>query len=146
MSKRIMIPWGGKAKKSLALILKPYEASVVSKNILIILTSREIRISDYVKKYSEEESTRKRYIRVFFSEPITPLNEEPYPRFHGGIIENFDVRYTNLGFSKYLTLIVPGSFLYNYIVLTENSLSIECSVKKSVYFEEYKTSLTIYFV
>jgi len=141
-----MIPWDEKSKKSLALILKPYEASIVSKNILIILTFREIRISDYVKNYSEEESTRKRYIRVFFSEPLIPLNEEPYTKFHGGIIENFDIRYTNLGFSKYLTLIVPGSFLYNYLVLAENSLSIECSIKKSVYFEKYRNSLTIYFV
>jgi len=145
MSKRIIIPWDEKGKKSLALILKPYEATIVSKNVLITLLPREIKVVDGISKFSEEESSRKRYVRVFFEKPIEPINEKP-ERPYEGIFENYEVRFANLGFSKYLTVIVPGSFLYNYIVLSENSISIECSVKKTIYFEKTGSSLTIYFV
>jgi len=145
MSRRIIIPWDERSKKSLALILKPYEATVVSKNVLITLLPREIKVVDDVDRFSEEESSRKRYVRVFFRKPIEPINEKPEKHYEG-IFENYEVRFTNLGFSKYLTIIVPGSFLYNYVVLSENSVSIECSIKKTVYFEKIKSSLTIYFV
>ncbi len=145
MSRRIIIPWDERGKKSLALILKPYEATIVSKNILITLLPREIRITNNIGKFSEEESSRKRYVRVFFEESIKPINEES-ERPYEGVFENYEVRFVNLGFSKYLTIIVPGSFLYNYIVLSESSISIECSAKKTVYFEKIRSSLTIYFV
>ncbi len=145
MSKRLIIPWDSKGKKSLALILKPYEATIVSKNVLITLLPREIRITDDIDKFSEEETSKKRYIRVFFRNPVEPISEKP-GRHYEGVFENYEVRVTNLDFSNYLTIIVPGSFLYNYIVLSENSISIECSIKKTVYFEKTDKSLTIYFV
>lgn len=147
MSKKIYIVWGRKKDETLMLSIKPWEFILLSKNILIIFIPKEVRVSGPIEKHVEESYGKKRYIYVKFSEKLLPLTGKGEYVLKRKIIENFEVRITDLDFTKYLTIIMPGTFLYNYALLSDDELIIETSTKKEVYFEKLKElMLTIYFV
>lgn len=145
MVKRLYIEWVPK-KGSLMATFKPYELVIAFKNIIFMLLPREVRISSNVEKFEEEKHGKKHYIYVKLSENVNPISAKGEYVQKPRIIEGFELRYTNIDFSRYLTVITPGIFLYNYMIISDNEVFIETSVNKEVYFEELKGALTIYFV
>lgn len=145
MSGKLYVEWIPK-RGSLMVTFKPYELTIAFKNIVFMFLPREARVSNNVKEYRESKYGRKRYIRVKLSSSVIPISARGEPIVKPRIIGNFELRYTNLDFLRFLTIITPGAFLYNYAILSDEGLCIETSASKEVYFEEIKDSLTIYFV
>ena len=125
---------------------KPYELIIAFKNVVFMFLPREVRVSNNVKTHREGKHGKKCYVYVELSNNVTPISVKGEVINKPRIIGNFELRYTNLDFSRYLTIITPGAFLYNYAILFDEGLCIETSANKEVYFEKIRDSLTIYFV
>ena len=60
----------------------------------------------------------------------------------------FEVRLTEVdGLERYLTIVTPGGFLYDYVVVTSDKLMFETKARRKLYQESVPgESLTIYLV
>ncbi len=60
----------------------------------------------------------------------------------------FEVRLTSInGLGDYLTIVTPGGYLYDYVILTNDSVMFETSARRKTYREEMPgEALTIYLV
>ena len=95
-----------------------------------------------------EPSVKKRTIYVFH-EDLGFIESPPYIDLRAGqsrVYENFDLRPVDLDFEQYLTIVTPGSFLYDYVIVTKRKTGVIMSAKRDVYIEETKNSLIIYLV
>ena len=97
--------------------------------------SVEVRVPYTVKRDVEDRNRRTVFIE--FREELKPIEQPPRVDIVGrNYVGNFEVVYTDLEFGRYLTIITPASFLYDYLVLTSRDLMLYMPAKRKVYFEE----------
>ncbi|ALU12296.1 hypothetical protein EYM_02185 [Ignicoccus islandicus DSM 13165] len=112
----------------------------------IVLDARTITFPKGSKVYYAEP-TKKKMVIVIEHPPIRFVEDPPRvdlvanDRFY---YMGFDVRATDLDFEKYLTVVVPGSFLYDYVIVTSNKSEVAMSAKRKAYLEETEKSSIIY--
>ncbi len=114
----------------------------------IILDARTITIPKESKVKVAEPSVKKRTLYVFHRD-LGFIDSPPYIDLRAGqsrVYENFDLRPVDLDFEQYLTIVTPGSFLYDYAIITRKKTGVIMSAKREIYVEETKNSLIIYLV
>ncbi len=132
----------------LRLVFKNSFLEIISKNYRFILRPRIVIVEGTVKEYnvvSPHRHGKYKYVYIELSEEVKPFDKKgrvPRP----GIIEGFEVNYQDMGFEEYLTIVTPGAFLYQYIILTTSMLTICLSAKKEAYIDLENNVVTIYVV
>ncbi len=114
----------------------------------IVLDARTLTFPKGSKVYYAEP-TKKKAVIVVEHEPLK-LEERPPAvdmvandkRHYMG----FEVRATDLDFRWYLTIVVPGSFLYDYAIISPDKSEVVMSAKRKVYVEETSKSEVVYLV
>ncbi len=105
-------------------------------NALLAFEPRLILVEARYAGYQEAADEKRRRLVIEFAEPIKPV-KPPRIDFAGEKpLGLFEVRVVDLEFEKYLTAITPGSFLYDYFVVTSTRILVETSSKRRFYYEE----------
>ena len=124
------------------------ELEIITGDLKIILRPRAIIFINGVTDYELGESGRKakkKYIYIYPRNGIEPINKcgkllKEYT------LDRFEIMYQKLSFNEYMTIITPGEYLYDYIILTNDTVTIAMSGKKEAYFYREEDKLTIYIV
>jgi hypothetical protein len=139
------VKWG--AVEALRLEVGSDTLRVIAENADIVL---EPRMADINAKYSykkEVEDSNRKTLYIGLREPIKPLKAPRIDIVGRSYVGNFEVIYTDLDFEKYLTIITPASFLYDYVVLTTTEIMFHMIARRQVYFEEEPYDhIRVYFV
>ena len=138
----LYIRWG--KGKALGIGLGGGELEIVSANMNIILHPRDIVIEGKVDKYEDVVAGKRKYIYVYFKESLQPLDASRIDIGDVEVINGFEVRITNIEVARYLTIITPGAYLYNYVIVSDNILSAEVNTRREVYYEKMDKGLMIY--
>ncbi len=119
---------------------------VVFENMEIELRPRAVIVrggAGDVEGAVEEKKRGKKYIYISLREPPRGLGHTC--GFEKADTGGFEARVTDLGFAHYLTIVTPGPYLYDYIVVTDTLILVTCSGKKSVYVDREDDVVTLYF-
>jgi hypothetical protein len=127
------VRWGRGALR-LAVSSDVLEVTAANANIVFELRSVIVEAKYTYKK--DVEGANKRNLYIGFAEEIKPLEAPRVDIASRNYIGYFEVIYTDLEFERYLTVITPASFLYDYVVLTSSELMLQMSPRRKVYFEE----------
>ena len=114
----------------------------------IVLDSRSITFPKGAKVYYAEP-TKKKMALIALHEPLELLKSPPRVDMVYGeskFVNGFELRAVDLDFEVYLTVVVPGSFLYDYAIITPTKTEIMMSAKRNVYLEETSSSSVVYLV
>ncbi len=60
-------------------------------------------------------------------------------------VDGFSFTYTNLGFEKYLTIILPAEYIYKYAILTTRTLAVISSPRRKAFTENLEEETILYF-
>ncbi len=121
---------------------------VIGRKGKIILDARTIAVPKDSEIKIAEPSVKKRTIYVFHDD-LGLVDSPPYIDLRAGqsrVYENFDLRPVDLDFEQYLTIVTPGSFLYDYVIISRKKTGVIMSAKREVYVEETGKSLIVYLV
>jgi hypothetical protein len=137
--------WGGAS--ALELRMKGDTLTVRASNASITFEPRSAVVEARYTYKREVQDVNRKTLFIGLAEPLKPI---PAPRVDivgRTYIGNFEVVYTDLDFEKYLTIITPSNYLYDYIVLTSREIMFHMIARRQVYFEEEPyEKLIIYFV
>jgi len=116
-------------------------------NFELELRPRTIILKNY-SRYRVGTDQRRKYVYVYFDEKIKPLDKcDQFLEIKGvRYIDSYEFRYTRTFYDEYYTIVVPGIFYIEYIILSSTKLGIVLSKKREVYFEETSEYLIIYIV
>ena len=89
---------------------------------------------------------KKKYLYINFKEKIKGFVGRRYSQETEFILRNFEVKILDLEFERYITIITPGPFLYNYVIISQDQLVIELSGKREVYIDRELKMITVYIV
>ncbi len=100
-----------------------------------------------VREYSDE---KRRWVYIDIPGGIKGVEA---PRIdidssHPKLLGLFEVRLTEVeGLDRYLTIVTPGGFLYDYVIITSDKVMFETKARRKLYRESVPgESLTIYLV
>lgn len=140
----LYVRWG--KGKALGLGLSGGELEIVSANTRILLHPRDIVIEAQVEKYEDVIAGKRKYLYVYFRNTIEPLDAPRIDISDVEVVDGFEVRATNIEFARYLTIITPGAYLYNYVIISDNVLTAEVNTRREIYYEQITKGVTIYFL
>ncbi len=115
-------------------------------NNIILLRPRTISVEKNVAGNKIVYSKKKRYAYVIFSKHLLPYSDFGKKAVDEYIDYQIEVRYTRLKYGNYLTINLPGAYLYDHVILTDDQMCIVISAKRNAYFERTDGGLTIYLV
>lgn len=116
--------------------------------MLIELRPRTIVVKNNIKSFEERDvgkTRKKKVIYIDFRESLKLFMGQG-EQVKEILVDGYEIRRQDLGFDEYLTIITPGTHLYDYIILSSSTLAIVLSGKRQVYFDKEDTVLTIYIV
>ncbi len=124
------------------------ELLVKAGNLKIMLRPRVIIVEGVQTEHEVGEAgkrSKKKYVYIYPDQGIRSLEGR------GKIIneynmDRFEIKYQRLSFNEYLTIITPGEYLYDYIIITRDTITIAMSGKREPYFYKENNRLTIYLV
>lgn len=105
-------------------------------NAELLFEPRSLTIEAKYTYKREVEDRNRKTLFIGFAEELKPLEAPRVDIVGRNYIGNFEVVYTDLEFERYLTVITPASFLYDYFVLTSRDVMLYMQAKRKVYFEE----------
>ncbi len=126
--------------------LRDSEYLLLFANNTILFRPRSIFVEKNVAGNKIVYSKKKRYVYVIFSKHLLPYSEFGKKGVDEYIDYLIEVRYTRLKYGNYLTINLPGAYLYDHVILTDDQMCIVISAKRNAYFERTDDGLTIYLV
>ncbi len=138
-----LVRWGS---GSLRLKAGESSLSVDAANASILLESRMLRINGSVGSWADAALGRDRWVYVDFREEFKPIPTRRGATSRVLLKGLYDARSIDVGFEKYLTIVVPGFFLYDYVIISSWRMAVKSPAKRSFYFDHTDASLTIYIV
>ncbi|MET1101051.1 MAG: hypothetical protein ABWW69_01035 [Pyrodictiaceae archaeon] len=133
-ARRVYIKWGIGA---LELNVSPDLLEVSATNMRMYFEPRSIVVEAVYEEPRVTDTEKHRNIYIGLPEGVKPLEKPPRLDVVGRQLVNLvDIRVVDLGFDRYLTIITPGGFLYDYIVLTTGVLYVRALAKRKVFFEK----------
>lgn len=126
--------------------LRDSEYLLLFANNTILFRPRSIFVEKNVAGNKIVYSKKKRYVYVIFSKHLLPYSEFGKKAVDEYIDYQIEVRYTRLKYGNYLTINLPGAYLYDHVILTDDQMCIIISAKRNAYFERTDDGLTIYLV
>lgn len=112
----------------------------------ITLDARSLTFPKDAKVYYAEP-TKKKIAIIATYEPLELIERPPrVDMVHGEVklLNAFELRAVDLDFEVYLTVVVPGSFLYDYAIITPSKTEIIASTKRKIYLEKTSKSSIVY--
>ena len=104
----------------------------------IVLDARSITLPKDAEVFYAEPKLKNRVVYAFYS-PLKSVEKPPYVDMLSGerrVYGSFELRAVDADFEQYLTVITPGSFLYEYAIITPKKLAIVTSAKRDFYLED----------
>ena len=141
-SGRLRVSWG---EGHLELRFVEDWLEVHAANCRVVLAPRSVEVHGKAAGHRESLVGKRKYIYVELAEPLKPL-KGPGERVEKLLAGGFEITGTDVEFSRYLTIITPGFYLYNYAVLSDTSLALEVSTRREAYFNQEGGKLTLYLV
>ncbi len=128
------VKWG--QTKALELRVSGDTLTIRAANMEIRMEPRSLELrGKYTYKREVEDQSRKT-LYIGFGEKLQPVEAPRIDILGSAYVGNFEVRYTDLDFEKYLTVITPANYLYDYAVVTTRELMLHMSPRRKVYYEE----------
>jgi hypothetical protein len=127
------VKWGNGA---LELIPSYNSLQIRAKNYEFAFEPRSIVIEGKYGAKREIDHLNRKTVFIEFVEEVQPLNPPRIDIVGRNYVGNFEVVYTDLEFERYLTVITPADFLYDYFVLTSTDLMLYMQSKRKIYYEE----------
>ncbi len=81
----------------------------------------------------DEKRTR---VYIDLAEEVKPLEPVRIDLIGSRTLGLFEVRLTDLEFRRYMTVVTPADFLYDYFIVSDDQVMIEMSGRRKVFFEE----------
>ncbi len=139
------VKWGGTG--ALRLEVDSDTLRVTARNAVFTFEPRHVDVEARYSYKKEVQDSNRKTLYIGLREPIEPLEAPRIDVVGRNYVGNFEVIYTDLDFEKYLTIITPANFLYDYAVITTTELMFHMIARRQVYFEEEPYErLRIYFV
>ena len=114
----------------------------------IVLDARSVTLPKEAEVRYAEPSVKRRAFYAFYER--LPTAEFPpavdMVANDRRVYRGFELRATDLDVEQYLTVVTPGSFLYDYVIITPNKMGIYLSSKREGYLEETSKSKILYLV
>ncbi len=135
--------WSG----SLVFRVSSEQLVVGSRNTSVDLRQRTVIVKAPIESYEVfyDENSRKKYVYIYFRGNIRPF-ERRCRVVDREAIGVFEIRVVDKEFESYLTIVTPGFYLYDYVILTRDSIAIVLSGNRQVYFDKGVDHLTVYIV
>ncbi len=140
------VRWG--PGKALELEVAEDVMIIRGRNIEVDLEPRSVRIEApefYVKEYSDEKRKR---VYVELPQGVEGLEAPRIDIDSKSMVGYFEVRVSEIeGLDRFLTIVTPGGFLYDYVIITSDKLMFETSARRKTYQENVPgETITIYLV
>ncbi|ABU81187.1 hypothetical protein [Ignicoccus hospitalis] len=114
----------------------------------IVLDARSVTLpKDSEVRYSEP-TVKTRAFYAFYAR-LPTLTRPPAVDMVANdrrVYRGFEIRAVDLDVQQYLTVVTPGSFLYDYVIITPNKMGIYMNSKREGYLEETSKSKILYLV
>jgi len=117
---------------------------VESTSVFFEIRPRMVVVKGY-SSYREGEWLKKKYVYIYFSGELKPFPERLEQASHT-IRDLYEILYTKTFYDEYYTVILPGSFLIDYIIFASNVLLLAMSSKRKVFYEKLNSQLVVYLV
>ncbi len=130
--------------KALGVKIGGGELEVIAANTKIALHPRDIVVEGKVKGYEDIVAGKRKYVYVYFNEPLIGLTPPRIDLGNVEVIGGFEIRVTRINSTGYLTIITPGAYLYNYVIISLEALSAEVNTRREVYYEDTGTGVAVY--
>jgi hypothetical protein len=114
-------------------------------NNVLELRPRTLIVKKY-RGYRIGEDPKNKYLYIYLAEKIRSFPGKISSEKEEYMIGNYVLKRTITKYDEYYTIITPGYFLYEYIILTSEEIGIAMSRKREVYFEPENGSLIVYLV
>ena len=144
--KKLYIAWDSKGRYGLLSSLRGEALTIAAYNITLTFNPRGIDVVANIGDVKVYDIGKRKYVYIFLNERIKPLPTGKSDIVDKEFIGSFEVVVTRINGNNYLTIITPGSWLYNYVILTDDTLLIEMSSKKDVYFEKLEDEIVVHIV
>ncbi len=139
------IKWG-----SGSILLKSIASDLVLKtdNLYLELRQRVVVVEGSIGSYeivSSGRSGKRKHVYIKLRDSVKPLGRKGVV-VDREYIDNFEIRVLEKEFGKYITVVTPGAFLYDYIILSDDIIMVSLSGKREAYIDLEDNRLTIYVV
>ncbi len=125
--------WGGGAVE---LRVRGESFAVRAANAELLFEPRYVVVeARYAARRSVSDERRTR-VYVELAEEIKPLEPRRIDLVGSRVLGLFEVRLTDIEFRRYLTVVTPAGFLYDYFVVSDDTVMLEASARRKVFFEE----------
>ncbi len=138
--------WGGGGSvllrdkgSSIIIVFSNAEIELRQRSIIV----RKTRVAGVEGAGEEKKRGKKKYVYVLLEESLSGLATSC--GLEQAVIDGFEARVTSIGASPYLTVITPGPYLYDYVIVSENTVAAACSGKRSIYVDRDEDAVTLYF-
>jgi len=114
----------------------------------IVLDNRIITLPKESRVYYAEPTVKKRSLYAFYNR-LPTLKSPPSIDMVANerrVYRGFEIRAVDIDVEQYLTVVTPGSFLYDYVIITPTKMGIYLSAKRDAYLEETSKSKVLYLV
>ena len=110
--------------------------TVVAANAALYFEPRSVLVeADYEEPVAISDEKRL-YVYIGFRGKLEPL-EAPRIDVVGRYVDELgELRLVDLEFNRYLTILTPGDFLYDFAVITPDKLFFQTNARRKVYFEK----------
>ncbi len=118
---------------------------LVFSNARIVLEPRRLLLEGVGARQRSRNDGRRLRVLLEASEPLKPIT--PPPRIdidYTGVVGGFQVMYTSLGFENYITVVTPGTHLYDYVVVSSTLVYMEASGRRTAFYEGLDGGLAVY--
>ncbi len=115
-------------------------------NLEAVFEPRTVLVEGRYASHRLLTDDRRARVYIDLANPLEPLEAKRIDLVGSRTLGLFEVRVTDLEFSRYLTVITPAGFMYEYLVISDDRLMVEASAKRKVFFEEEPfEKLIVYF-
>ncbi len=112
----------------------------------ISLEARMIRVEAPVEEWRDVLQGKRRWVYVDLGEELEPLPGGRNATSRLLMLGLFDIRSTDIGVERYLTVVTPGHFIYDMVIVSSARIGVAAPMRRSFYFDRDEDSLTMYLV
>lgn len=140
------VAWDSKGRYGLLFSFRGEALTIAAYNLTLTLNPRGVDVATSIRDLRVYSVGKRKYTYIYFNELVKPLPTGRSDITDRAFISGFEIVVTHIDGNNYLTVVTPGSWLYNYVVLADNTLLIEMSSKRDVYFEKLVDEVVIHIV
>ena len=110
--------------------------AVLAANAALYFEPRSVLVEADYEEPAAISDEKRLYVYIGFRGKLEPL-EAPRIDVVGRYVDELgELRVVDLEFNRYLTIVTPGDFLYDFAVITPDKLFFQADARRKVYFEK----------